>query len=291
MTGGAAGAGLDAVGAGGAPLAAAPLKAAAPSPAITATTAPTSAVSPAATLISASVPAVIDGTSIDTLSVSISNRLSPGFTASPADLNHFVILPSATVSPSCGIKKSIPSDFRLPAHRDVLRLQKFLQPLVRALEADSGLLHAAERRGGIGDEPAVQADHAEVELLGHAHAAAQVLGVEVRDETVFGVVGALDHLGLVLEGLQRSNRPEDFLVQHLGVVGHVRQHRRRIEIAGAVRPLAAGQDLGALAERVLDQFDHLVAAFGIDQRPQRHAIVEAVAHLQAGHLGGELLGE
>ena len=50
---------------------------------------------------------VVDGTSIDILSVSISNRLSPGFTASPADLNHLVILPSATVSPSCGISTSI----------------------------------------------------------------------------------------------------------------------------------------------------------------------------------------
>ncbi len=96
------GGGAFAAGAGAGALAAAP-----PSPAITATTAPTSAVSPACTLISASVPAVIDGTSIDTLSVSISNRLSPGFTASPADLNHFVILPSATVSPSCGIRTSI----------------------------------------------------------------------------------------------------------------------------------------------------------------------------------------
>ena len=54
-------------------------------------------------------PVVVEGTSIDTLSVSISNRLSPGFTASPADLNHFVILPSATVSPSCGISTSISS--------------------------------------------------------------------------------------------------------------------------------------------------------------------------------------
>src|SRR5262249_25595453 len=54
-----------------------------------------------------STPAVVDGTSIDTLSVSISNRLSPGLIASPADLNHFVILPSATVSPSCGISTSM----------------------------------------------------------------------------------------------------------------------------------------------------------------------------------------
>src|SRR5262245_31732041 len=77
------------------------------SPAITATIAPTAATSPATTRISASTPAEVDGTSIDTLSVSISNRLSPGFTASPADLNHLVILPSLTVSPSCGIRTSI----------------------------------------------------------------------------------------------------------------------------------------------------------------------------------------
>src|SRR5262249_46216518 len=78
-----------------------------PGPAITATTAPTGATSPTPIRISASTPVSVEGTSIDTLSVSISNRLSPGFTASPADLNHFVILPSATVSPSCGISTSI----------------------------------------------------------------------------------------------------------------------------------------------------------------------------------------
>jgi hypothetical protein len=75
--------------------------------AITPTTAPTGATAPAGTRISASTPAVVDGTSIETLSVSISNRLSPGLTASPDDLNHLVILPSATVSPSWGIKTSI----------------------------------------------------------------------------------------------------------------------------------------------------------------------------------------
>src|SRR5262245_59240098 len=81
--------------------------AAAPAPEITATTAPTFATSPTLKRISVSVPLVVEGTSMEVLSVSISNRLSPGFTASPAVLNHFVILPSATVSPSCGIRTSI----------------------------------------------------------------------------------------------------------------------------------------------------------------------------------------
>src|SRR5262245_8238345 len=103
------GVGCDLVAAGagfGAGLGAA---AAAPPSEITATIAPTGATSPSTTRISASVPAAIDGTSIDTLSVSISNRLSPGFTAVPGPTNHFVILPSATVSPSCGIRTSIDS--------------------------------------------------------------------------------------------------------------------------------------------------------------------------------------
>src|SRR5229473_1917044 len=92
---------------------------AAPLPEITATTAPTGATSPAATRTSARMPASVAGTSIDTLSVSISNRLSPGATLSPADLNHFVILPSATVSPSCGIRTSMGLFDPLP--RDLLR--------------------------------------------------------------------------------------------------------------------------------------------------------------------------
>ena len=74
-----------------------------PSP-MTPTMAPTGATSPSGTRISLKMPASVAGTSIETLSVSISNRLSPGFTASPADLNHLVIFPSATVSPSCGMR-------------------------------------------------------------------------------------------------------------------------------------------------------------------------------------------
>src|SRR5581483_4472592 len=90
----------------GADLAGAPATAL-PAPPMTPTTAPTGATSPSRTRISLITPASVAGTSIETLSVSISNRLSPGLTASPADLNHFVILPSATVSPSCGIKMSM----------------------------------------------------------------------------------------------------------------------------------------------------------------------------------------
>src|SRR5262249_61841226 len=69
------------------------------SAAMTATTAPTGASMPSPPLISASVPATVAGTSIDVLSVSISNRSSPGRILSPTFLNQLVILPELTVSP------------------------------------------------------------------------------------------------------------------------------------------------------------------------------------------------
>src|SRR5882724_1936969 len=74
---------------------------------MTATTAPTFATSPTWKLIAERVPANVAGTSIEVLSVSISKRLSPACTGSPAFLNHWVILPSRTVSPSWGIRTSI----------------------------------------------------------------------------------------------------------------------------------------------------------------------------------------
>ena len=60
---------------------------------------------------------------------------------------------------------------------------------------------------------------------------------------------------------------------------------------GAARRLAAGEDLRALADGVVDQLDHLLLGVGIDQRTDRHAVIEPIAHLQRRHLGGELLGK
>src|SRR5689334_2154800 len=46
-----------------------------------------------------------------------------------------------------------------PTGGDVLRLGEFQESLVRALAADAGLLHAAERRRRVGHDAAVEADH------------------------------------------------------------------------------------------------------------------------------------
>ena len=73
---------------------------------ITASLVPTETVSPSGTRISVTVPLTGEGTSESTLSVETSNRTSSSATASPTRLCHFVIVPSVTVSPSCGIVMS-----------------------------------------------------------------------------------------------------------------------------------------------------------------------------------------
>ena len=69
--------------------------------------APTPTVSPSLATIDSSTPALGEGTSTVTLSVSSSTRGSSAFTASPGFLNHFAMVASVTDSPSVGTLISI----------------------------------------------------------------------------------------------------------------------------------------------------------------------------------------
>ena len=73
---------------------------AAPATPTTPITVPTGTVSPSFTRISNNVPAIGDGTSVSTFSVDTSNNGSSRAMASPTFLNHFVMVPSVTVSPN-----------------------------------------------------------------------------------------------------------------------------------------------------------------------------------------------
>ena len=101
-TGAGAGAGVGA-GAGAAPSAAP----------TTAMIAPTGTVSPSWARISSNTPLLGAGTSVSTLSVDTSNNGSSTVTASPTFLNQRVIVPSVTVSPSCGNVMSAMKSFQI----------------------------------------------------------------------------------------------------------------------------------------------------------------------------------
>ena len=65
------------------------------------------------------------------------------------------------------------------------------------------------------------------------------------------------------------------------------EHGRRVERAVALRRLAAGDDLGALAAPCLDLAVHLLAVRERDQRAHLGLGVERVADLDAPRLLGE----
>src|SRR5918999_2534285 len=64
---------------------------------------PTATVSPSCASICCTTPAAGLGTSVSTLSVEISSSDSSAATSSPSDLSHFVIVPSETDTPICGM--------------------------------------------------------------------------------------------------------------------------------------------------------------------------------------------
>ncbi len=176
--------------------------AAPPSPAITATTAPTLAVSPIWKLMSESVPPNVAGTSIEVLSVSISNRLSPGLMVSPAFTNHLTILPSATVSPSCGIRTSIKtrpssscrnaaptSSSRRTASRGTPSCPSWppSRPRPDCLVPPNGA-------AGSDTRPRFKPIMPKSSFSETRRPRDISFGVEISDQTVFGIVGALDRL-------------------------------------------------------------------------------------------------
>src|SRR3546814_8287024 len=58
-----------------------------------------------------------------------------------------------------------PDDKSVGGDSDVRRVEIFLDPLEAALAPEPARLHAPERRGGVGDQPGVDADHPELERL------------------------------------------------------------------------------------------------------------------------------
>src|SRR6266849_3235387 len=95
----------------------------APTVSITASVAPTGTVCPSAVTIFAIRPAPGDGISVSTLSVEISTNAWSSTTMSPSLTSHFVIVPSTTLSPICGIVTSIAISIR---HETANRVHYFV---------------------------------------------------------------------------------------------------------------------------------------------------------------------
>src|SRR6266487_932621 len=140
-----------------------------------------------------------------------------------------------------------------PLDGNVLRLGELQQPVVPPFPSQSRLFHSAERRCRVRHDATVHPDHAGLERLADPQRPPQVSGVEIGDETVLGVVGPADRLGLVREAHHRGHRPEDLRAEDGRPRGHVAQDGGQVVVAAPVRGAAAGDQLPAVAGRLGDQ--------------------------------------
>src|SRR3990172_10244373 len=100
---------------------------------------------------------------------------------------------------------------RSDAHAEVLDLEELVDAVLRALAAEAGLLHAAERRLSGRDQAGVDPDDAGLEALRDAPDPAEVAGVEVGGEPELGVVREANRFLLGLEAEERRDRSEGLL--------------------------------------------------------------------------------
>src|SRR5438445_7826712 len=139
------------------------------------------------------------------------------------------------------------------ADPDALHLRVLVHRLKAELPTHAAHLGSAERRGRVDEFVGIHPDHARLELRRDPVGAPQVARPESRPESVRDAVGHLDRGRFVLEGRDRDERTEDFLLaeSHLRVV---RSDQRGLNVVsdvrlGTTRRASAEEDLPPFAFR------------------------------------------
>src|SRR5690606_8694530 len=152
--------------------------------------------------------------------------------------------------------------------------------VVGPLAAETALLDAAEGGGRVGDQSAVETDHACFELFGDAQATGEVAGIEIGDEAVFRVVCRSDRLLPGIEDGDRGDGTEDFVVHDQRVRLHAGEDGGREVEAVAAGRLTAGHDGSAARLGVAYQAGDALDGVLVDQRPALRGGIVALADLQ-----------
>src|SRR5918994_388114 len=116
-----------------------------------------------------------------------SRTCRPGRERRPARFASRICLPASLVGVAAGLAGGVAGGVAgvlllvgpvSPGRRDVLGLHELEEAFGAPLAAEAALLRAAERCGRVGDEAAVEADHAALDPLRQAETAGEVAGVE-----------------------------------------------------------------------------------------------------------------
>src|SRR3569833_960016 len=128
-----------------------------------------------------------------------------------------------------------------PAEADVLAIQIFVEPIVRALRTEAALLDAAERRDLGRDQTFIDPDHAVFETFGHPPAAALIAAVEIGSQPERRIVGQTHGLVFIVESVLWRYRSDGLLMHRHRFRRYVCQHRGRAEQAAVLGRSATDQ--------------------------------------------------
>src|SRR5512139_990289 len=178
-----------------------------------------------------------------------------------------------------------------PTEVEVAGLEVLVDARAPAFAPQPRLLDAAERRLGRGDEAAVDADHAVLELLAEPPGAAKVARVGVGGQPEFAGVGLADDVGFVVKADQRRDRAEGFVAADLHVGLCLGQHRRLEELPAERMARPAGEKRRAARKRFGDVRFEPGERGGVDERADLYAGLEALADLQLADRRAEFFSE
>src|SRR5438309_8519606 len=166
------------------------------------------------------------------------------------------------------------------ADPDALRLRVLVHRLKAELPTHAAHLGSAERRGRVDEFVGIHPDHARLELRRDPVGSPQVARPEARPESVRDAVGHLDRGLFVLEGRDRDERTEDFLLadSHLRVVGTDQRGLHVVPAGRLGRPRSASaeQDLPPFAFRDVHVSEHPLLMILRRERSQLRRLLERI---------------
>ena len=136
------------------------------------------------------------------------------------------------------------------------------------------MLDAAERHARIGRHHGVDEDLPRFDAVDELLPLGGIAGPDAGGEAELRVIGDGDGLRAVAHAEHGGDGPERLVARGGRVIGEIRQHRRRVEVAAA---RAAGEQLPAPGDRLADLLLDVVGDLRHGQRADVGGLVERIA--------------
>src|SRR5262245_10532401 len=167
-----------------------------------------------------------------------------------------------------------------PAKTEIFNLEKFFDPVMGALAAQSRLLDATKGCDLVRDQPRIDPNHSRVQRLGRPPDPADVAAEEVTCQPELCIVGHLKTFLVGFKPEERSQGTKGLLLGDLHLRSHARKYGRFKKCLAESMALAAQENVAALRDGILDMFLHLFNRGLINQWALLNSGFKPVADLE-----------